>query len=157
MYAVNDKVFCHMHGAGTIECIEDIEIEGKVKKYYVVGLINSRMKIKVPVQNNASLIRNISSAETAQNMLMNIGTLEISESDNWTKRYRENMDRLRTGDILQTASVLKSLLMRNRIKTLSAGERKMLQSVKQILISELVLALDKDSTEIENYIYDAIG
>ena len=157
MYSVNDKIFCPMHGAGIIDNIENIDFNGKLNKYYVISLIGSNMKIKVPVENESSLIRAITDKENAQIVLESIKLLEINETVNWTKRYRENMDRLKTGDMLETAKVLKALIIRNKTKTLSAGERKMLHSTKQILISELVLALDKDSTEIEKYIYDAIG
>ena len=157
MYSVKDKIFCPMHGAGVIENIEDIDFGGKINKYYVISLIGSNMKVKVPVDNESSLIRPISDKNIAQNVLDAIQSLEIIETVNWTKRYKENMDRLKTGDMLETARVLKALVVRNKTKTLSAGERKMLHSTKQILISELVLALDKDSTEIENFIYDAIG
>lgn len=157
MYSVNDKIFCPMHGAGIIDNIENIDFNGKLNKYYVISLIGSNMKIKVPVENESFLIRAITDKENAQIVLESIKLLEINETVNWTKRYRENMDRLKTGDMLETAKVLKALIIRNKTKTLSAGERKMLHSTKQILISELVLALDKDSTEIEKYIYDAIG
>ena len=157
MYSVNDKIFCPMHGAGIIDNIENIDFNGKLNKYYVISLIGSNMKRKVPVENESSLIRAITDKENAQIVLESIKLLEINETVNWTKRYRENMDRLKTGDMLETAKVLKALIIRNKTKTLSAGERKMLHSTKQILISELVLALDKDSTEIEKYIYDAIG
>ena len=157
MYSVNDKIFCPMHGAGIIDNIENIDFNGKLNKYYVISLIGSNMKIKVPVENESSLIRAITDKENAQIVLESIKLLEINETVNWTKRYRENMDRLKTGDMLETAKVLKALIIRNKTKTLSAGERKMLHSTKQILISELVLALDKDSIEIEKYIYDAIG
>lgn len=157
MYSVNDKIFCPMHGAGIIDNIENIDLNGKLNKYYVISLIGSNMKIKVPVENESSLIRAITDKENAQIVLESIKLLEINETVNWTKRYRENMDRLKTGDMLETAKVLKALIIRNKTKTLSAGERKMLHSTKQILISELVLALDKDSIEIEEYIYDAIG
>ena len=157
MYSVKDKIFCPMHGAGIIEDIEIIDIGGKTSKYYVISLIGNRMMIKVPVYNESSLMRPISDKEKAQFVLNSIKGLEVNETLNWSKRYRENMDRLKTGDMLETAKVLKALVIRNKTKTLSAGERKMLHSTKQILISELVLALDMDRTEIENYIYDAIG
>ncbi len=157
MYSVNDKIFCPMHGAGIIENIETIDFGGSFNKYYVINLIGSNMKVKVPIDNESSLMRPILNKENAEYILNSIKTLEINETANWTKRYRENMERLKTGEMIETAKVLKALILRNKSKTLSAGERKMLHSTKQILISELVLALDKDSTEIETYIYDAIG
>ncbi len=157
MYSVEDRVFCPMHGAGIVEDIENIDVNGNLCKYYVISLICNNMKVKIPVDNETSLLRPISNKEDAQQVLEAIKTLEVNETINWTKRYRENMERLKTGDMLETAKVLKALILRNNSRTLSAGERKMLHSTKLILLSELVLALDKDISEIEKYIYDAIG
>ena len=157
MYSVNDSVFCLMHGAGTIDKIEKINIDGCENQYYVISIGTGSIKIKIPVANEESLIRPIIDKKTAENILAVIPELTIDDSKNWSKRYRENMERLKTGDVTESARVLKSLILRSKIKTLSAGERKMLHSAKEIVFTELSFALDIDKDSVEEQIYNAIG
>ena len=157
MYSVNDSVFCLMHGAGTIDKIETIVIDGSENQYYVISIGTGSIKIKIPVSNEESLIRPIINKETAKGILDAIPELTVEDSRNWSKRYRENMERLKTGDITESARVLKSLILRSKIKTLSAGERKMLHSAKEIVFTELSFALDTDKDTVEEQVYNAIG
>ncbi len=157
MFAAGDKVVCPMHGAGIIEGIENREMDGESKRYYVVSLTTGNMKIMVPAEIDTPLIRAITSAEEAAKLVRSIHDMETDQNTNWSKRYRDNMDRLKSGDLWETARVYKSLIIRNREKTLSAGERKMLHCAKQILVSELTLSLEKEIEEIEDMIHNAIG
>lgn len=157
MFSAGDKVVCPMHGAGTIEEIEDREIDGKVKQYYAITLAVGNMRILIPTEADSPLIRKLTSSEDAAHLLDSVGEMSTEQDANWAKRYRDNMDRLKSGDLWETTRVYKSLILRNREKTLSAGERKMLHCARQIVVSELTLALGKDVKEIEEAIYNAIG
>lgn len=157
MYTIGDKVVCPMHGAGIIEEIETRTINDVDQQYYVVSLFLGNIKIMVPVCNEATQIRTVTQRDQAKQILDALHDLETEQNNNWSKRYRENMDKLKTGDLIETAKVFKSLVLRNKEKTLSAGERKMLHSARQILMSELMIALDTDITVLEQEIYDAIG
>ena len=158
MYSVGDRVVCPMHGAGIIENIKEMDILGKKQPYYVVLLSSASMKIMVPVQtSDESNLRSVVSHNDATDLITNLNSLDIEQDKNWSKRYRDNMLRLKTGDINETAKVFKSLVIRNKEKGLSAGERKMLQSAKQILVSELMLSLQKDKIEVEESINSALG
>ncbi len=157
MYAIGDKVVCPMHGAGIIEQIETRTINGVDQQYYVVSLFLGNIKIMVPVDKEPTQIRMVTHKEHAQSILGALHDLETEQNANWSKRYRENMDKLKTGDLIETAKVFKSLVLRNKEKSLSAGERKMLHSAKQILMSELMIALDTDIRDLEQEIYNAIG
>ncbi len=148
---------CPMHGAGIIEQIETRTINGVDQQYYVVSLFLGNIKIMIPVAKEASQIRTITHKDHAQHILDALHDLETEQNSNWSKRYRENMDKLKSGDLIETAKVFKSLVLRNKEKTLSAGERKMLHSAKQILMSELMIALDADISDLEREIYNAIG
>ncbi len=151
MFCIGDKVSCPLHGAGVIENIEKRVSDLGETDYFVVRLLGLGMKITIPIASaHSSGIRFVVSRETAQSILDDFRELVFEFDNNWTKRYRDNMDRLRTGDLFEVAKVYKSLAERNRIKGLSAGERKMLQSSKQILTSELMLSLDCEKTHIEN-------
>ena len=157
MYTIGDKVVCPMHGAGIIEQIETRTINGEDQQYYVVSLFLGNIKIMVPVAKEATQMRTITQRDHAQQILDALHNLETEQNNNWSKRYRENMDKLKTGDLIETAKVFKSLVLRNKEKTLSAGERKMLHSARQILMSELMIALDTDITDLEREIFNAIG
>ena len=157
MYAIGDKVVCPMHGAGVIEQIETRTINDSEQQYYVVSLFLGNIKIMVPVAKESTQIRTVTHKEYALQILDALHDLETEQNSNWSKRYRENMDKLKTGDLIETAKVFKSLVLRNKEKTLSAGERKMLHSAKQILMSELMIALDTEFSDLERDIYNAIG
>lgn len=157
MYAIGDKVVCPMHGAGVIEQIETRTINDLDQQYYVVSLFLGNIKIMVPVANESTQIRTVTHKDHALQILNALHDLETEQNSNWSKRYRENMDKLKTGDLIETAKVFKSLVLRNKEKTLSAGERKMLHSAKQILMSELMIALDAKFSDLEHDIYNAIG
>ena len=102
-------------------------------------------------------IRPVIDAERAEAILDSIPEIEVSDNSNWNKRYRENMLRIRSGDLLEVAAVIKSLVYRDNERGLSTGERKMLHSAKQIFISELVIAQNIAYEEAENRLYSAIG
>ena len=105
----------------------------------------------VPVDGCAAVgLRPIISAEEAESIIRRIPELEVIEDSSWNKRYRENMLRIRSGDLLEVASVVKSLVQRENTRGLSTGERKMLHSAKQILISEIVLSLECSYNEAED-------
>lgn len=158
MFSIGDRVVYPMHGAGVIESIKDMDILGKKEPYYIVKLPAACMKVMIPVSSsNEGSLRPIVSLSGAKQLLNDIDKLDIKQDNNWSRRYRENMDRLKSGDLVETAKVFKSLVMRNKEKGLSAGERKMLQSAKQILISELMFSLDKTKNEIEDYLNSALG
>lgn len=153
MYSIGDKIVYPMHGAGVIESIEEREILGQKQNYYVLKMPIGDMKVMIPTHN----VRDIGIREVISNMeaekVFSILESDISNvNSNWNKRYRENMTKIKSGNIYEVADVVKSLMLREREKGLSTGERKMLNSAKQILVSELVLAKDMKPGEIEGII-----
>lgn len=129
-----------MHGAGVIESIEEQEILGEKQKYYVMRLPVGDMKVMVPMKNVASIgLRGVVDEKTIQKVLNRMRSQKESDTTNWNRRYRANLDKMKSGDIYEVADVVRSLMLRDEEKGLSTGERKMLDNAKQILISELVL------------------
>lgn len=152
MYSIGDKIVYPMHGAGVIESIEEREILGQKQDYYILKMPARDMKVMIPI-NNVTLagIREVVDADVFEQVVSAFKIHQVLEDSttNWNKRYRENMIKIRGGDIFEVADVVKSLMIREKIKGLSTGEKKMLVSAKQILISELVLAKNMNHEEIE--------
>lgn len=150
MFSVGDLVAHPLHGAGTISEIEQKRIDGKNKDYYVMQIPAGGMRVMVPVDGCEAVgLRPIIDSVRAEEILSQIPSLEVVEDSSWNKRYRENMLRIRSGNLLEVAAVVKSLLIRENNRGLSTGERKMLHSAKQILISEIVLCLNSSYSEVE--------
>lgn len=158
-YDIGDKVLYPMHGAGEIVDVEEKEILGQVQSYYVLKLPNNAMKVMVPTLKLEEVgVRDILDEQSAQKVIENFkGDFDEEVEHNWNKRYRDNMARIKTGDIYQVLDVVKSLTLRDKKKGLSTGERKMLVSSKQILFSELILATDKTEDELDSLLNEACG
>lgn len=157
MFNVGDKVAYPMHGAGIIERIEDKEILGEIRKYFILKLPLKKMDVMIPVENAEMLgLRYIVGKDVVEEVI-NIFSQEISDmSDNWNRRYRNNLEKIKSGDILEVARVVKDLIIMDNSKGLSTGEKKMLVNTKQILVSEVVLALDSTEEEVDALIDESL-
>ncbi len=158
MYNIGDSIVYPMHGAGVIEAIEEREILGCVHQYYIVRLpIAGEMTLMLPLGKCEEIgIRNVISKEEASKVLEAFRTVEIDCDSNWNKRHRENMVKIKSGDIYQVLGVVKELMYRDKLKGLSTSERKMLNNARQIVISELVLSKVADKEDIESIISDTV-
>lgn len=153
MFNIGDKIVYPMHGAGVIESIEEREILGEKKSYYVMKMPVGDMKVMIPVGNaNHVGIRGVIDRGDADAVFRCLQDGTCEQNTNWNKRYRENMVKIKSGNVFEVADVVRSLVQRERLRGLSTGERKMLNSAKQILVSELVLAKNLAPTEIEDII-----
>lgn len=154
MFNIGDKIVYPMHGAGIIESIEEREILGERKRYYVMKMPVGDMKVMIPINNVECIgIRDVIDDEHADEVFQSLSSKSSEQSTaNWNKRYRENMSKIKSGNVFEVAEVVKSLILRERSKGLSTGERKMLNSAKQILISELVLAKNMKPSDVEELI-----
>ena len=153
MYAIGDKIVYPMHGAGIIESIEEKEILGEKKSYYVMKMPVGEMKVMIPTNCAGNVgIRDVIDKSIADKVIGFFEGDTCEQSSNWNKRYRENMIKIKSGNVFDVADVVKHLIIRERQKGLSTGERKMLNSAKQILISELVLAENMKPDEVEELI-----
>ena len=119
MFCVGDKIVHPMHGAGVIESIVDEKIGRDLVRFYVFRVLTE------------------------------IPKLSVDMTTNWNHRYRENMERIKSGDLLEVAGVIKALMHRDGERGLFTGERKMLHNARQILLSEVVLAEDVEYADAE--------
>jgi CarD family transcriptional regulator len=158
MFKIGDKVVYPMHGAGIIEEIEEKEILGEKRKYYIMRMPIGDMKVMIPVDNVEEIgIRGIIDDDDMTKVITILQGDKTSMPQNWNRRYRINMEKIKSGDIFEIASVVRNLMLRDAEKGLSTGERKMLNSAKQMLISEIVLVSDKDQEETEKLIDEAVN
>ena len=157
MYAIGDKILYPMHGAGIVETIEEKEILGELRQYYILKVSWGEMKMMIPVDTSDEIgVRYIITADKIDAIVETLKAETSEMPGNWNRRYRENMEKLKTGDVLQVAEVIRNLIRTERTKKLSAGEKKMLANARQILQSELVLAGDMDESSACKLIDEAV-
>ena len=143
MFKIGDKIVYPMHGAGIIEGIEEKEILGDKRQYYVLRMPIGDMKVMIPISNVESIgIRKVIAGEEVRDVFNVLQQEDSPMSTNWNRRYRSNMEKIKSGNIYDLAEVVRNLTSRDKEKGLSTGEKKMLDSARQILLSELVLAKD---------------
>lgn len=157
MFRQGDKIVHPMHGAGVVENIVEQKVNGVTREYYVLKLPVRSMVVMIPVDNCGEIgVRPVIDSEQADRVLEQLSGIEVEFDSNWNRRYRENMERLKSGDLLQVARVIKGLVQRDGERGLSTGERKMLHSAKEILISEIVLAQSVSYEDVEQRINAAL-
>ncbi len=157
MFNIGDKIVYPMHGAGTIDSIEEKDILGEKQSYYILRM-PGEVKVMVPIKNAEQVgVRSIIDKGSADKVFKVLEQDETEMNKNWNKRYRDNMDKLKSGDIYEIADVVRNLSFKKKEKGLSTGENKMLTNAKQILVSELVLAEHADEDEIEEMVDNKIN
>ncbi len=150
MYSIGDRIVYPMHGAGVIESIEEKEILGELQKYYVMKLPFGDMKVMIPILNVSKIgIRDVIDKSEVEKVYDSFREDVTEPLLSWNKRVRENMEKIKSGNIYEVAKVVKMLMCRDMKKSLSTGEKKMLSNAKQILISELVLANGDSEKDVE--------
>ena len=158
MFRQGDKVVHPMHGAGIVESIVEQKVNGITREYYVLKLPVRSMVVMIPVDNCVEIgVRPIIDSAQADHILNQLSGIEVEFDPNWNRRYRDNMERLKSGDLLQVAQVIKGLMLRDGERGLSTGERKMLHSAKEILISEIVLSQSASYEDVEQRINTALA
>ena len=158
VFQVGDRVVYPMHGAGVIEAIEEHEVLGERQQYYVMKLPIGDMKIMIPTQGVQEIgLREVMSESECNRVFQILRSSGEELSDNWNRRYRANVEKLKTGDIYEVAEVVRNLSCREKDKGLSTGEKKMLDNARQILISELILAKDIQEEQANLLIDEALA
>ena len=158
MFKVGDKVVYPMHGAGIIESIEDREVLGERRSYYIMKIPIGDMKVMVPMDNVQDIgLRQVIDTEEMSEVLGILRDKNSTMNVSWNKRYRANMDKIKSGNIFEVAEVVRNLAIRDKDKGLSTGERKMLENAKRILISELVLVEDTDEDQVKDLLHEVLA
>lgn len=157
MFDIGDKVVYPMHGAGIIEKIEEKEVLGETRSYYILHIPYGNMQVMVPVGSaDQAGVRPIVSPDKIEEVYDLLRAASTEMDENWNRRFRENMELLKSGDIACVAEVVRNLMRVERVKKLSTGEKKMLANAKQILVSEIVLVLGLSEEDVEEILEDTV-
>ena len=152
MFNVGDYIVYPMHGAGTVDAIEEKNILGEKQSYYIIKM-PGEVKVMVPTTKAEEVgVRGIIDKNSAQRVFKILQEDETEMDQNWNKRYRDNMDKMKSGDIYEVADVVRNLTFKQKEKGLSTGEKKMLLNARQILVSELALVESSSQDEVENLV-----
>lgn len=150
MYDIGDKVVYPMYGAGTIENFENKTINGQEETYYVIRMPIGNLTIMISTNKAPYIgIREIHDAGEIIDKIKQIAGKPIEMNTNWNQRFKDNMEKIKTGDLTEVAEVVRNLMLREKEKGLSAAEKKLLTSAKHIILSEIVLSQNIDKEEAE--------
>ena len=150
MYKKGDKIVYPLYGAGVIEDLEDKEIDGQLQTYYVLSIPVGNLKLMISSSKaETHKVRAIHAKEDILEMLNAASESTLSVPDNWNQRYKENMERIKSGELVVVASVFKSLMLRERERGLSTAEKKMMTTTKQIILSEIILSMNIEKIDAE--------
>ena len=149
-FRVGDKVVYPHHGAATIEKKEKKDVFGEKRDYLILRLAYGDLTLMVPVDSTEEVgLREVVSKSEVKKVLNVLKEDESKMAANWSRRFKNNIEKLRSGDIYQVAEVVRNLSIRERERGLSAGEKRMITKARQILISELAFATNEDEEKAE--------
>lgn len=151
LFKVGDKAVYPAHGVAVVKKIDEREVGGQKKKFYVLQVLENEMMIMVPTDNIQSVgLRPLVGKKEILNVYKILKKKDIKvDHTTWNRRYREYMEKIRTGSVYEIAEVLRNLYVLKINKELSFGERKMLDTAKQLLVKELSLATKEDEHAVE--------
>jgi CarD family transcriptional regulator len=145
-----DKVVYPHHGVAIIEDLQEQDFLGEKRQYLILRLAHGDLTLKVPVDNTTEVgLRDVVSKREGKKVLDVLREDESKMPANWSRRFKTNVEKIRSGDIYQVAEVVRNLAIREKDKGLSAGEKRMLAKARQILISELTFAYDMTEEKTE--------
>jgi CarD family transcriptional regulator len=150
LFDVGDKVVYPHHGAAVIVKREQREDFGERREYLVLRLAYGDLTLKVPADNTDEVgLREVINDEEVEEVFAVLRKKEARMPANWSRRYKNHVEKLKSGDIYQVAEVVRNLSIRDKDKGLSAGEKRMLTNARRILVSELTFAIGVSEEEAE--------
>ena len=143
-FRVKDRVVYPHHGAAIIEATEKLATpEGEEKDFFVLRMTHGDLVLKVPVDKAEEIgMRYPISVEDVEDVFEVLAKKDVREPTNWSRRFKNHQEKLKSGDVYQVAEVVRNLALRDNDKGLSAGEKSMFVKARQVLVSELAFALD---------------
>jgi CarD family transcriptional regulator len=157
-FTVGETVVYPHHGAALIEAIETRSIKGVDKTYLVLKVAQGDLTVRVPAENAEFVgVRDVVGAEGLERVFAVLRMPHTEEPTNWSRRYKANLEKLASGDVIKVAEVVRDLWRRERERGLSAGEKRMLAKARQILVSELALAENTNEDKAETILDEVLA
>ena len=158
MFKVGDKIVYPMHGVGVIESIGKKTVLGKRDEYYIITIVNSGMKVMIPVKNAENIgIRSVIQKKEISKVLNILKKTNQATEEDWKLRYQNNIDKVKSGSIMKVAEVLRDLYQRGKEKDLSIMERKLYENAYQFVIYEIAFSKNVEVEESGNLVSDALS
>ena len=158
MYKVGDKVVYPHHGAGTVVKKEQREVLGEKREYLTIKILHNDMTVNVPSENAEKVgLRKVIDEEMVEVVLKALTGGGTQMPKNWNRRFKHNRDKMKTGDILELAEVVRNLSLRDHEKGLSTGEKQMFVKAKKILASELMYAKAMDEEQASVWLDEVLS
>ncbi|HEX6336724.1 MAG TPA: CarD family transcriptional regulator [Jiangellaceae bacterium] len=157
-FKVGETVVYPHHGAALIEAIETRVIKGEERRYLVLKVTQGDLTVRVPADNVDLVgVRDVVNQEGLDHVFEVLRTPHTEEPTNWSRRYKANLEKLASGDVIKVAEVVRDLWRRERDRGLSAGEKRMLAKARQILVSELALAEHTNEDKAETLLDEVLA
>ena len=157
-FKVGETVVYPHHGAALIEAIETRVIKGQERRYLVLKVTQGDLTVRVPADNVDLVgVRDVVNQEGLDRVFEVLRTPHTEEPTNWSRRYKANLEKLASGDVIKVAEVVRDLWRRERDRGLSAGEKRMLAKARQILVSELALAEHTNEDKAETLLDEVLA
>jgi CarD family transcriptional regulator len=158
LYKVGDKVVYPHHGAGTVIKKEKREVLGEKREYLTIKILHNDMTVNVPSENAEKVgLRKVIGEDMVKVVVKALTGGGTQMPKNWNRRFKHNRDKMKTGDILELAEVVRNLSLRDREKGLSTGEKQMFVKAKKILASELMYAKEMDEEATAEWLDDVLA
>ena len=158
MYKVGDKVVYPHHGAGTIVKKESREVLGQKREYLTIKIQHNDMTVQVPSENAEKVgLRTVIGDKEVAVVLKALTGGSTEMPKNWNRRFKHNRDKMKTGDVMELAEVVRNLALRDHEKGLSTGEKQMFVKAKKILASELMYAKNMDEDECHEWLEEVLA
>lgn len=157
MFQIGEKVVYPMYGAGVVESIEQDLHGTKLEMYYIIQIPKNNLKIRLIANKSEQLgVRAVANKEEVVKALEYVGAKKITMPENWNLRYKDNLEKLKTGKLDMVTEVVKNLNEREKRKKLSSIEKKLLNTAKQIVLSEIICSYEIDTEKAEELLANLV-
>jgi CarD family transcriptional regulator, regulator of rRNA transcription len=158
LFDIGDKVVYPHHGAGTVVSKDERVVLGQKREYLTIRIIHNDMTVNVPTENAERVgLRWVIDQQMVEVVVKALSGGSTDMPKNWNRRFKHNRDKMKTGDILELAEVVRNLALRDHEKGLSTGEKQMYVKAKRILASELMYAKDMSEDEAHDWLEEILA
>lgn len=157
MYEIGEKIVYPMHGVGIVQNIEEKDILGKTKLYYILQLHHTNMTMMVPVEISAKIgLRQVVGSDEINKALMVLQNEAQVQEEDWKARYSNNHEKLKSGSLLELAEVVRNLFQRNQIKELSNSEKRLFENALNLMVDEIAFSAELEKIEVEHSVTEIL-